>query len=105
MYSSSLIENYKGSEESVKVLLLGLKIIGMIISLVFILWGLEILFLYHTNGTKLALQVIIYSLIAMIAFAISIKSKKIVSAIMFLIGTIVALAIYIYFIVPVYVSL
>lgn len=64
MYSSSLIENYKGSERKCESALLGLKIIGMIISLVSILWGLLILFMYHTNGTKLALQVIIYSLIA-----------------------------------------
>ena len=97
-----LIEYFKGSEESVKVLLLGLKVIGMIISIVSILWGLLILIMYHTNGTKLALQVIVYSLIAIIAFVISIKSKKIVSAITFLIGTIVALAIYIVFIIPVY---
>jgi len=76
-----LIEYFKGSEESVKVLLLGLKVIGMIISIVSILWGLLILIMYHTNGTKLALQVIVYSLIAIIAFVISIKSKKIVSAI------------------------
>lgn len=92
----------EGGEESVKVLLLGLKVIGMIISLVSMLWGLGILVMYHTNGTKLALQVIIYSLIAIIAFAISIKSKKITSAITFLIGTIVALAIYIFLIIPVY---
>lgn len=85
-----------------KVLLLGLKVIGMMISLVSMLWGLLILFMYHTNGTKLALQVIISSLIALIAFAISIKSKKIISAIAFLIGTIVGLAIYIFLIIPVY---
>ena len=87
-----------------KVLLVVLKVVGIIVAFFSLLWGSLIMIMYHTNASGLSSLVIIYSFIAILAFGISIKLKRIASTITFLIGIFTTLFIYIFLIVPIYVQ-